>query len=163
MRTQAARRFAAAVLLALALVPAAALAVRQPLRLWEEVYVRVRPGATVQALFHVSVDPGYLIVARPAGDARLRALALQLKPAAGVQVGEPAYPAPTATASVDGLPELRAYEGVVAIRVPVAVPKDAKWTRQRLEGALEYQACTAEGCGRPATLPVAVEIELKTD
>jgi DsbC/DsbD-like thiol-disulfide interchange protein len=157
------RRGAALTLLALGLAPPAALAVKQPLRVWEEVYVRVRAGATVQALFHVSVDAGYLVVARAVADAALRPLTLRLKPAAGVQVGDPAYPAPTATASVDGLPEFRAYEGVVGIRVPVTVPKDAKWTRQRLEGVLEYQACTADACTRPATLPVAVEIELRAD
>lgn len=146
------------------LLPAAATPLGQPVQVWEEVYVRVRAGATVHARFHVSVEPGHVVVA-PSSDVDhgLRPLALRLEPAHELQVGEPAYPPPNTTAAVQGVPEFAAYEGVIAVAVPITVPRKAAWSTQRLQGTLQYQACSANGCNAPAGLPVTIEVELRPD
>jgi hypothetical protein len=159
-----ARRSTAAVLLAAALCAPlqSAIGLQQPVGLWEEVYVRVRPGATVQARFHLSVQSGFFVVARSvAGPPPLRGLTLKMKQAGEVQLGQPVYPAPVANAEISGAPPFEAYEGVIAVSVPLTVPQKATWTTRRLEGTLEYQACSASGCRPPDTLPVAIEVELR--
>ena len=149
---------------ALAAAATAAFALKDPVRLWDEVYVRVRPGATVQARFHFSVQPGYFVVAGHApASGQLRPLALKMKPTSEVQVGKPGYPASAASASIEGLAEFPVYEGVIAVSVPITVPEKATWTTLRLEGTLEYQACTATGCAEPGVLPVTIEVELKRE
>jgi hypothetical protein len=158
------RRSIAAGLLAAALSAPLqpAMGLQQPVGVWEEVYVRVRPGATVQARFHISVEPGFFVVARSiAGSTPLLGLTLRMNQAAEVQLGQPLYPAPTANAEINGVPPFAAYDGVIAVSVPVSVPLKAQWSTRRLEGTLEYQACSTAGCRPPAALPVAIELELR--
>jgi hypothetical protein len=151
-----------AAVLASAWTPAFAL--KEPVRLWEEVYVRVRPGATVQARFHVSVESGYFVVASGIPDASsLHPLALRMKAAPEVQLGQPAYPAPTADAVIEGAPPFRAYEGLIAISLPITAPAAAEWSHRVLQGELQYQICSAAGCREPSTLPVAIEVELTAE
>jgi hypothetical protein len=143
-------------------LPVPALALKEPVQLWEEVYVRVRPGATVHARFHLSVEPGYFVVGQGPlpSDPLLRPLALTMKPAAGLEIGSPVFPPPPANAALEGLPEFPAYEGLIAISLPLTVPKQAAWSKRRLEGRVEYQICTTAGCRPPASLPVTIEVEL---
>ena len=132
------------------------------MQLWEEVYVRMRAGATVQARFHLSVEPGYFVVAGGIqGSAQLRPLTLRIKQAPEVQLGKPAYPAPTANASIPGLPPFTAYEGTIAVSLPITASAKASASTRVLEGVLEYQACTATGCAEPAALPVSIEVEVR--
>jgi DsbC/DsbD-like thiol-disulfide interchange protein len=133
-------------------------------QLWEEAYLRTRPGTTVQALFHLSIAPGYVVVASGVqGASRLRPMQLRMKETAGIKLGTPAYPAPQRTASVPGLPDFQAYQDTLAVRVPVTVPSSPDWSRREVQGVLEYQACDARRCLPSASLPVKLEVEIRPD
>ena len=140
------------------------LAADEPLQLWDEGSVRVRPGVTVQARLHASVKPGYFIVAPGAPPrSKLRGLTLRIKPVADLKLGRPMYPPETNEADLPGLPPFPAYEGRIAVSLPITVPAKPAWSTRKLEGMLEYQACTAAACDKPATLPVTLEVELTAD
>jgi DsbC/DsbD-like thiol-disulfide interchange protein len=133
-------------------------------QLWEEAYLRTRPGTTVQALFHLSIEAGYIVVASGVkGASRLRPMRLRMKETTGIALGTPAYPAPQRTASVPGLPDFPAYQDTLAVRVPVTVPSSPDWSTREVEGVLEYQACDARRCLPPASLPVKLEVEIRPD
>ena len=140
------------------------LAADEPLQLWDEGAVRVRSGVTVQARLHASVKPGYFVVAPGAPPrSKLRGLTLRIKPVADLKLGRPLYPPETNEADLPGLPPFPAYEGRIAVSVPITVPAKPTWSTRKLEGTLEYQACTATACDKPAAIPVTLEVELTAD
>ena len=133
-------------------------------QLWEEAYLRSRPGTTVQALFHLSIEPGYVVVASGVkGASRLRPMRLRMKETSGIKLGTPAYPTPQRTASLPGLPDFQAYEDTLAVRIPVTIPSSPHWSTREVQGVLEYQACDVRHCLPPASLPVKLEIEIRPE
>jgi DsbC/DsbD-like thiol-disulfide interchange protein len=133
-------------------------------QLWEEAYLRTRPGTTVQALFHLSIEPGYVVVASGVkGASRLRPMRLRMQETTGIKLGMPAYPAPQRTASLPGLPDFQAYQDTLAVRIAVTVPASPNWSTREVQGVLEYQACDARRCLPPASLPVKLEVEIRPD
>lgn len=137
-------------------------AAQPPVQLWDEAYVRVRPGATVQARFHLSVAPGFSVVAQDVGpSAGLRPLRLSVPAVAGLRFGAPLYPPASLTLTVPGASEIPAHEGTLAVSLPITVPASADRPPTLIRGTLEYQACSAAGCLPPATLPVRIELELR--
>ncbi len=139
---------------------AAAPAADKPVQLWDERYVRVRPGTSVRAVFHLTVADGYHLVGHGAEDGPLQRLELQMERARGVAVGKPIYPKPTPVALPKAGGEVPAYAGVVTLSVPIKVATKPDWTRQVLFGRLAYQVCSETACLPPATLPVSLEVEV---
>jgi len=149
----------AGVLLAVALAVHAA----EPVQLWEEADLRLRPGAKAQVLIRLSIADGYALVGAGVRHATLRPLQLRMQPVEGVRFGAPSYPRPQPAALLAGAPPVPAHTGVVAIRLPVSVPADAKWERTVLRGVVRYQACRAGACAQARALPVAIELEIVRD
>lgn len=132
----------------------------EPVQLWEEADLRLRPGVNAQVVVRLSVAEGYRLVGAGVQHAQLKGLALRMQPTPGVSFQAPRYPRPQPVSLLAGAPPVPAYEGVVAIRLPVRVAPGAKWRRSTLRGTLQYQACRAGGCEAVRALPVAVEVEL---
>ena len=150
------RPLLAAALLAVALIARAA----EPVQLWEEADLRLRPGASAQVVIRFSIAEGVAVVGAGVRHAALRPLQLRMRPVEGVRFGAPHYPRPRPADLLAGAAPVAAHTGVVAIRLPVSVPADAKWDRRVLRGVVRYQACRAGACEPPRTLPVAIDLEI---
>lgn len=153
-------RAGGALWLALACAPVT-WAAEAPLQLWEEVYVRMREGATVQARFHLTVAAGYRLVAHavPAGSG-LQPLILQAPRVPGLRLGAPIYPAPNVTTGPRGRRAVPAHEGTLAVSLPITAYSGADRALRVVEGTLRYQVCDGERCLPAATLPVRIEVDL---
>lgn len=154
-RAPALRAFILAALSAVALHAGA----RAPVQLWNEADLRLRPGVRAQVVVRISVAEGHALVGAGVRHQTLRPLQLRMQPAEGIRFGPPAYP-PAQPATLPGsAAPVPVHTGVVAIRLPVEVARDASWRSTTLRGVLRYQACGDGTCQAPATLPVAMEVE----
>lgn len=74
-----------------------------------------------------------------------------------LQAGEPTYP-PVIRRDLAGLGEYDLYEGTLAIRIPVTVPKS--FAAKSLEAAVEvaYQICTDFACSAPEREVFTIEL-----
>jgi hypothetical protein len=132
-----------------------------PLQVWGEEYVQVRPGKSIEIRVHATISEGYRIVASSARHPNLTPLALKLEPANDLAVGLPAYPEPTPALlggrSVSSLAE------ELEIAVPISVLPRAKEGERLLRGTLRYQACDEKRCRPPASAPVSVSVYVQAD
>lgn len=116
-----------------------------------------------QALVVATIRKGFRIQANPASQPFLVPARLEMSGAAHVQAGPPEYP-PGKPHRLRGTTEdLSVYEDRVAIRLPLSAPPSRATTAPGdvvLEGRLRYQACNAEVCLRPTSVPVRVEVSL---
>jgi DsbC/DsbD-like thiol-disulfide interchange protein len=136
---------------------------QEAVQLWEEVYVRVRPGATVQTVFHLSVADGHFLVGRGLGTASLQPLTLTMQVPDGISVGTPMYPQPASMRLPGTATDSPVYSGTVTIVVPITVSEDGDWQSRVLQGRLDYQVCTETVCAAPASAPVSLEVERAPD
>ncbi len=163
MRAATSSRFLRSLLTGALLTVALAVRAAEPVQLWEEADLRLRPGAKAQVLIRLSIADGYALVGAGIRHATLRPLQLRMQPVEGVRFGAPSYPRPQPATLLADAAKIPAHAGVVAMRLPVSVPADAKWERTILRGVVRYQACRAGTCAPPRALPVAIELEIVRD
>ncbi|MCW5620349.1 MAG: hypothetical protein KIS79_04500 [Burkholderiales bacterium] len=148
------------ILLLIAMLLSLAVHAAEPVQLWEEADLRLRPGVSAQVVVRLSVAEGYRLVGAGVQHAQLKGLALRMQPTPGVRFQAPRYPRPQPAPLLAGAPPVPAHEGVIAIRLPVVVAPGTKWRTSMLRGTLQYQACRAGRCEAVRALPVAIEVEL---
>jgi len=102
----------AALILCLASLPAVG---QEPLKLWDEDYIRVRTGVTIRVVVHASIETGYYIVAAGGTNAKLTPLTLKMAPAEGITLGTPEYPTAKPVRLQQDAPEHPAFEGLLEI------------------------------------------------
>ena len=148
----------AAIISCLASLPAMG---QEPLKLWDEDYIRVRTGVTVRVVVHASIEAGYYIVAAGGTNAKLTPLTLKMAPVEGITLGAPEYPmAKPVRLQQDGI-ELPGFEGLLEIGLSLLVSPDAKWESKPVTGTLAYQACDGRKCFPPASVPIQLNIEIR--
>jgi hypothetical protein len=150
----------AAMISCLASVPAMG---QEPLKLWDEDYIRVRTGVTVRVVVHASIETGYYIVASGGADKKLTALALKMTPTEGITLGTPEYPTSKPVRLQQDALELPGFEGLLEIGLSLQVSPDVKWEAKSVSGTLAYQACDGRKCLPPASLPIQLNIEIRPD
>jgi len=112
---------------------------------------RVAPGGKAMLTFTIPMKAGYHIYdAKPGTDI---GIPTSFTPVAanGIKFGAPIFPKPTIH---DGT---RVHEGVVVIKVPVTVAKNAKGM-VNVGGGLKVQACNETGCLPPFTLKLGAPL-----
>ncbi len=113
--------------------------------------VKIAPGGKTVLTFTIPMKPGYHIYdAKPGTDIGLPTV-FTPQAVAGVKYGAPIFPKPTIH---DGT---RIHEGVVVIKVPVTVAKNAKGM-VNVGGGLKVQACNESGCLPPFTLKLGAPL-----
>jgi len=150
----------AALILCLASLPAVG---QEPLKLWDEDYIRVRTGVTIRVVVHASIETGYYIVAAGGTNAKLTPLTLKMAPAEGITLGTPEYPTAKPVRLQQDAPEHPAFEGLLEIGLSLHVSPDVKWESKRVSGTLAYQACDGRKCLPPASLAIQLNIEIRSD
>jgi hypothetical protein len=142
------------------LLACAAIAAPPIVQLWDDTFVRMRKGVTVQAELRFTVARGYYLAGSGAGSP-LAPLRLRMRPADGVKLGSSLYPTPTPH-RIGGQSRNRpAYQGTFAIRLPITVAADAAWDSRTLRGTLTYQPCTSSACLPVRSLPVSLQVEIR--
>lgn len=149
----------AALTLCLASLPAVG---QEPLKLWDEDYIRVRTGVTIRVVVHASIETGYYIVAAGT-NAKLTPLTLKMSPTEGITLGTPEYPTAKPVRLQPDAPEVPAFEGLLEIGLSLHVSPDVKWESKRVSGTLAYQACDGRRCLPPASLPIQLNIEIRSE
>jgi hypothetical protein len=148
----------AAIISCLASLPAMG---QEPLKLWDEDYIRVRTGVTVRVVVHASIEAGYYIVAAGGTNVKLTPLTLKMAPVEGITLGAPEYPiAKPVRLQQDG-GELPGFEGLLEIGLSLQVSPDAKWESKPVIGTLAYQACDGRKCFPPASVPIQLNVEIR--
>jgi len=121
----------------------------------------LRPGQTVRARVHVTIDPAHHVMANPASEEYFVPLSLEISSSGPLVAGPTIYPAGVPF-EVDGMEKpLATYEGAIVLTVPVTAAPDATPGRFALEGTLAYQACGRHACLIPSALPVRLEVEIR--
>jgi len=134
---------------------------QEPLKLWDEDYIRMRTGVTVHVSVHASIETGYYIVAADGTNAKLTPLTLKMAPTEGITLGAPEYPvAKPVRLQQDGV-ELPGFEGLLEIGLSLQVSPDVKWESKPMTGTLTYQACDGRKCFPPASVPIQLNIEIR--
>jgi hypothetical protein len=136
---------------------------QEPLKLWDEDYIRVRTGVTVRAVVHASIEKGYYIVAAGGTNGKLTPLTLKLVPTEGITLGTPEYPTAKPVRLQQDALELPGFEGLLEIGLSLQVSPDVKWESKPVSGTLTYQACDGRRCLPPASLPIQLNIEIRPD
>jgi Disulphide bond corrector protein DsbC len=136
---------------------------QEPLKLWDEDYIRVRTGVTIRVVVHASIETGYYIVAAGGTNAKLTPLTLKLAPTEGITLGTPEYPTAKLVRLQQDALELPGFEGLLEIGVSLQVSTDVKWESKPMSGTLAYQACDGRKCLPPASLPIQLNIEIRPD
>jgi hypothetical protein len=135
---------------------------QEPVKLWEEAYIRVRTGVTIRAVLHASIEAGHYVVAADPNTSKHTPLALKMEPTEGVTLGAPEYPKGQLARLEQTARDLPAYDGLLEIGLPLQVSAEVKWESKQLRGTLVYQSCDGRKCLPPASLPVELNIEVRS-
>jgi hypothetical protein len=131
------------------------------LQLWEERYLTVRAGATVQIVLHASVRDGYVVVARPDKRGKLLPLSLKMQPPKQLELGTPVYPDAEPAKLQGGTIDAQVYRGTIAIRLPVTAPAKVDPGPHEVKGLLQYQGCDAARCQSAMAIPIELIITIR--
>ena len=105
----------------------------------------------VDVVIRIELEKGVHLYASPAPEG-FEALDVEVLAAEGLVVGQPRYPAPTATA--DGA---SAHEDLVQIAIPVILSSAEK--PPTLEVQVRYQACTEAACFPPKVERLVIDVQ----
>lgn len=111
-----------------------------------------------------TIERGFRIQANPASQPFLVPALLEIEENERVDVGRPAYPPGEPYRLLGTSEDLSVYQGRLVIRLPVAArptPGATSDDDALLEGRLRYQACNAEVCLRPSSVPVQVRVGVR--
>jgi peroxiredoxin len=116
------------------------------------------PGERGVLAVRMEIAPGYHVMSdRPSAPTYI-ATRVTVDGAPGIEVGPPAYPAPTPFALGDRA--IATFQGAIDVRLPIDVAAGAAPGTTRLHGVVRYQACTASLClfpvARAFVAPVVV-------
>jgi len=125
--------------------------------------IRLKVGGMGQARIEISVAEGYHVQANPASDEFLIPLQLQLRGTGGVRPGKSIYPSGQPYRLQGASADLMTYEGNFEVMVPLKAAASARPGHLVLEGVLRYQACDSRTCLFPASLPVALPVQVTAE
>ena len=118
----------------------------------------VAPGSKVSLFIDVTPNPGIHVYAPGAED--YLPIAVTLKPVAGASFDRTTYPK-SGTVIVEGKP-VPVFQKPFRLVEKVTVARTVKaGTTMTLSGVVDYQACDAMVCFKPATAPVAWILTVK--
>src|SRR5258706_1945451 len=122
--------------------------------------VGIAAGGAATGRLQVTIAGGWHINANPAVPDYMIATLVEVTPLAGVAAGAPRYPAEKQLKVAFDQSAIAAWDGTLAIELPLAAAADAAPGAHALEGTIRFQACNDQVCLAPATvrfsLPVVV-------
>jgi len=123
--------------------------------------VAYAPGATVNGVVLLQIDPPYHVNANPASEDYLIPTELRIEAGKGYRVGKVQYPKPKekAFAFSEGKP-IKILEGRTPIKFQVTLEKNVPKRPMTLKATLRYQACDDNACYPPRTVPLEIKIPI---
>jgi hypothetical protein len=122
-----------------------------------EVYASLDPagrGSSFQIAVVMKIRPGFHVNAREKSDAYLIATDLKAELPAGFSSGDVSYPKGKLEKFTFSQKPLNVYQDTVILRMPVTALASAPLGEQHIPLKLRYQACNAELCLPPVTIPL---------
>jgi hypothetical protein len=114
---------------------------------------KVRPGDTFELAVVAEIQPGYHLYGPEEPEPTRTKVALV---GDTLKSGDPLYPAPIRR-DLSGLGEYDLYEGKIAIRIPVSLPKAPAGTVDA-SVKVNYQICTDFACSAPTSDVLSVKV-----
>ena len=122
--------------------------------------VELRAGGAGEASVRLRIAEGYHVNANPPSDKFYIGTRLTVAPQAGVEPGEPVYPAALNKKFAFAAKPLAVYEGEAVIRLPLRAGASAAKGRHELDATIRVQPCNDKECLQPrdikTTIPVTV-------
>lgn len=117
------------------------------------------PGATVNGVVLMQIDPPYHVNANPASEDYLIPTELRIEAGKGYRVGKVQYPKPKekAFAFSEGKP-IKILEGRTPIKFQITLDKSVPRRSMTIKATLRYQACDDNACYPPRTVPLEIQI-----
>ncbi|OYT74056.1 MAG: hypothetical protein CFK48_00235 [Armatimonadetes bacterium CP1_7O] len=121
--------------------------------------VAYAPGATVNGVVLMQIDPPYHVNANPASEDYLIPTELKIEAGKGYRVGKIQYPKPKekAFAFSEGKP-IKILEGRTPLKFQIKLDKNVPKHPMTIKATLRYQACDDNACYPPRTVPIEIEI-----
>ena len=123
--------------------------------------VEIAVGSSGEAILRLTIQTGYHVNANPPTYSYLKAIELEIAPAAGVSVGPISYPPPRNAKLSFAEKPIAVYEGETEIRATLKADKSAKPGERSLSAKLRIQACDDQVCYPPGTLDLAIPVRIK--
>jgi hypothetical protein len=126
--------------------------------------VRVTAGGQAEVRLVMKVRSGFHVQAHPAAEEFLVPLTVELPDRPPVRVGLPVYPPGRPLRLLGATTDLRTYEGVVTVRVPLRAESGAARAGDEvavLSGSVRHQACDARRCLRPSAVPIQLDVHVR--
>ena len=115
-------------------------------------------GGAVEARLHVAIAAGWHINANPSSPDYMIATTVAVAPAGGVSAAAPRYPAAKRLKLAFDESQIAAWDGEIAIGVPLVAAADAAPGEYPLEGTVGFQACNDQVCLAPATVRFTIPV-----
>jgi len=128
-----------------------------------EVYASLDPagrGSSFQIAVVMKIRPGFHVNAREKSEEYLIATDLKAAPPAGFTSGEVSYPKGKLENFTFSKIPLNVYQDTVILRMRFTALADAPQGEQHIPLKLRYQACSADLCLPPVTLPLDATIHV---
>jgi hypothetical protein len=119
-------------------------------------------GSAFQIAVVMKIRPGFHVNAREKSEDYLIATDLTADPPAGFSGGEAVYPKGKLEHFTFSKKPLNVYQDTVVLRLPVTALPSAPLGEQHIPLKLRYQACSAEICLPPVTIPLDATINVTT-
>lgn len=122
-----------------------------------EIFVSLDPagrGSSFEIAVVMKIRPGFHVNAREKSEEYLIATDLKAEVPAGFTGGEVAYPQGKLQKFTFSKKMLNVYQGTVILRLPLTASANAPLGAQHIPLKLRYQACSAELCLPPVTIPL---------
>lgn len=123
--------------------------------------VELSAGGSAETSVRLSITNGYHVNANPATEKFLIPTVLNVKPDAGITVGNITYPKPLKKKFPFAEVPLDIYEGDAVIKLTVSAPRDSKPGEHTLRADIRVQPCDDQTCFPPATLATAIAVTIR--
>ena len=122
--------------------------------------VELRAGGAGEASVRLRIAEGYHVNANPPSDKFYIGTQLTVAPQAGIEPGQPVYPAALNKKFGFSPKPLAVYEGDAVIKLPLRADASAAKGRHDLPAKLRVQPCNDQACLQPrdiqTTIPVTI-------
>lgn len=122
--------------------------------------VRLKRGATSQAVVELKVRQGFHVQANPASKPQLIATKVDVATPLDLSAERPIYP----TAKPYKVPGLQTdvdtYDGQFEVKIPLKAAASAAMGKREIEGKVRYQACDDKVCYPPTVAKFGVPVEI---
>lgn len=120
--------------------------------------IELRAGGAGEASVRLRIAEGYHVNANPPSDKFYIGTRLAVAPQAGVEPGQPVYPAALNKKFSFAEKPLAVYEGEAVIKLPLRAAASAAKGRHELDATIRVQPCNDQACLQPRDIKTLIPV-----